>query len=88
MSSPPPMPIHYDNQVAIFITGNFTIYKHIKHIEIDCHYIQDGVIFGVISTSHVTLSHKLVDVFTKSLTRISYDVTCTKLTMFNLYAPA
>ena len=82
------MPIHYDNQVDIFITSNFIIYKHIKHIEIDCYYIQDGAIFGVISTPHVTLSHELVDVFTKSLTRISYDVTCTKLTMFDLFAPA
>ena len=41
---------------------------------------------GVISTSHVTSSHQLADVFTKSLAGISYDTKCTKLGMFDLYA--
>ena len=43
---------------------------------------------GVISNAHVASSQQLVDVFTKSLARISYDATCTKLHMFDLYAPA
>ena len=33
-------------------------------------------------------SHQFVDVFTKSLAGISYDATCTKVGMFDLYAPA
>ena len=88
ISSPFPMPMHCDNQAAIFIAGNLNFHERTKHIEIDCHYIRDKVMSGVISTPHVTLSHQLVDVFTKSLAEISYDTTCTKLGMFDLYAPA
>ena len=41
----------------------------------------------VISAPYVTLFHQLVDVFTKSLVGISYDILYTKLGVFNLYVP-
>ncbi|CAA6671116.1 unnamed protein product [Spirodela intermedia] len=80
--------IYYDNQIAIFIVNNHTFYEHTKYIEIDCHYIQDNIIFGLISTLHVVSSHQLTYVFTKSLIGISYDTTCIKLDIFDLYALA
>ena len=42
----------------------------------------------IFSTPHVASSHQLMDVFTKIVVRISYDVTCIKLGMFDLYALA
>ena len=88
ISSPFPMPMHCDNQAAIFIAGNSTFHDRTKHFETDCNYIRDKVMSGVISAPHVTSLHQLADVLTKSLAGISYDTTCTKLGMFDLYAPA
>ena len=42
----------------------------------------------IFSTPHVASSHQLMDVFAKILVGVSYDVTCTKLGMFDLYALA
>ena len=53
ISSPSPIPIHCDNQAAIFIVGNSTFHERTKHIEIDCYYIQDKVMFGVIFTPNM-----------------------------------
>ncbi|CAA7409258.1 unnamed protein product [Spirodela intermedia] len=33
------MPMYCDNQIVIFIVGNFTFYERTKYIKIDCHYI-------------------------------------------------
>ena len=81
------MPMHCDNQATIFIAGNSTFHERMKHMKSDCHYIRDKVMSGVISTPHVASSHQLANVFTKILAWISYDATCTKLGMFDLYAP-
>ena len=88
ISSPFQMPMHCDNEAAIFIAGNSTVHERTKQIEIDCHYIRDKVMSRVISTPHVTSSHQLADVFTKSLAAISCDITCTNLGMFDLNVPA
>ena len=56
ISSPFPMPMHCDNQAAIFIAGNSTFHERTKHIEIDCHYIRDKVMSGVISSCDIITS--------------------------------
>ena len=88
ISSPSLVPMHCDNQTAIFIARNSTFHERTKHTETDCHYFQDKIMSRVISTPHVASSHQLVNVFTKSVTGISFDATCTKLGMFDLHALA
>ena len=88
ITTPMPMPMHCDDQAAIFIARNLAFHKRTKHIEIDCHFIRDKVLMGVISTPHVTSSDQLADIFTKSVISVSYDCLGSKLGMFDLYSPA
>ena len=68
-----PMPMHCDNQAAIFIAGNLIFHERTKHIDIDCNFICEMVLMGVISTPHVSSSDQLVDIFMKSIIDVSYD---------------
>ena len=88
ITTPMPMPMHCDNQAAIFITGNLAFHERTKHIEIDYHFICDKVLMGVISTPHVSSSNQLADIFTKSVISVSYNCLGSKLGMFDLYSPA
>ena len=39
-----PMPMHCDNQAAVFIDGNLAFHERTKHIKIESHFILDKVL--------------------------------------------
>ena len=44
ITTPMPMPMHCDNEAAIFITENLAFHERTKYFEIDCHFICDKVL--------------------------------------------
>ena len=38
------MPMYCDNNIVIFIFGNVTFHEHMKHYDIDFHFIYDKVL--------------------------------------------
>ena len=65
ISSPSLMPMHCDNQAAIFIAENSTFHERTKHIEIDYHCIRNKVMSRVNSTPRVASSHQLGSLMTR-----------------------
>jgi len=49
------------------------------NIAIDCHFIQEKIVFGDIKTKFVNLNDELADIFTKSLCRPRIDYIYNKL---------
>ena len=58
-----PMSMWCDNQVAIFIANNPTFHERTKHVEVDCHFMRDMVMRGIISTLYTQSSKQLADIF-------------------------
>jgi len=68
ISSVTPIPIRCDNQVAIYIAKNLVFHERTKHIELDCHFVREKLMGGLISLHHISTKKQLADVLTKPLT--------------------
>jgi len=64
---PSSIKLYCDGQVALHIAQNSIFHEKMKHIEINCHFIQKKLEGGILTPSHVGTKNQPFDIFTKAL---------------------
>lgn len=87
LSHSDPMKIFYDNQSAIYIAANPFFYERTKYIEADCHFVHNVVLEKLGTTSFVCSADWTTIIFTKALSKQSFQSSCFKMGLQDLYTP-
>jgi hypothetical protein len=71
--------VYYDNVSPVYLASNTVQHQHMKHVEIDLHFIRDKVAIGKIHVLHVPMTSQFMNIFTKGMPSLLFSEFCSSL---------
>lgn len=83
-----PVQLHCDSKAAIQIAAHLIFHERAKHIHIDCHFLREKIVQGLIQTQHIRTTEQLTDLLTKGLYKIQHEYLLGNLGMKDVFHPS
>ncbi|GKE58730.1 ribonuclease H-like domain-containing protein [Tanacetum coccineum] len=77
------MLVYCDNVSAVYLSSNPVKHQHMKHIEMDIHFVHDLITAGEVRVLHVPSRYHFADIFTNRLSSALFEEFSSSLSVWS-----